>query len=89
MKKQLTVFIFFLFSFVMLSGVQAFSQTVYVTQSGQHYHTSKCKLINKNSQSMTVSKAQMLNYTPCDKCHPPTKESSASSKKRKTTKTKK
>ena len=66
----------------LLISANVFSQKVYITPNGQHYHTSKCKLVNKNSTALTLPQAWANGKTPCDKCHPPTKEYSSSPKKK-------
>ena len=67
--------------FFLLAG-KSFSQKVYITQTGQHYHTAKCKLVNKNSTALTLPQAFAAGKTPCDKCHPPTKEGGTAKKKK-------
>lgn len=78
MKKKLVV----IFAFFLLITVRVYSQKVYITQTGQHYHTASCKLVNKQSTALTLSQAFAAGKTPCDKCHPPTKESGTSKKKK-------
>ena len=68
MKKYILLFV--LLFFLLLDNV--FSQTVYISATGQHYHTSACKNVNKNSNHMQVSDALAHGYTPCTICHPPT-----------------
>ena len=78
MKKN---FLVFAILFALLYG-KTFSQTVYVSSTGQHYHTSACKNVNKNSRSMQVSDALDHGYTPCSTCHPPAKAGKSSAKKK-------
>ena len=66
----------------LLISVNSFSQKVFITQTGQHYHTAKCKLVNKNSTALTLPQAFAAGKTPCDKCHPPTKEGGTAKKKK-------
>ncbi len=80
-SKIISIVIFFLFA----SSV-TFAQKVYITQTGQHYHTAKCKMVNKNSSSLNLTQAIATGRTPCDKCHPPT---TAVANKKKTAKKKK
>jgi len=78
MKKY---FLFLAAIFSLLSG-NAFAQTVYISSTGQHYHTSSCKNVNKKSTSMQVYDAQQHGYSPCAICHPPTKPSKSASNKK-------
>ena len=78
MKKHSLLLLIF---FALLFG-KMFSQTVYVTSTGQHYHTATCKNVNKNSRSMQVSDALGHGYTPCSTCHPPMKAGKSSPKKK-------
>ena len=81
MKKYFLLLVAIL---VFLSG-SIFSQTVYITSTGQHYHTASCKNVGKTSTKMQVSDALQRGYTPCPTCHPPHEKSKSSS----TSKTKK
>ena len=75
------------FLFLLLVTSRSFSQTVYVNQSGTLYHTNKCKLYTKNFEAVPLWKAKgPYGKKPCPKCHPPTVESKAATKK--TTKSK-
>ena len=80
MKKYFLLLPFF---FLLLSA-RGFSQTVYVNQTGNNYHTSKCKLYTKNFEAIPLWKAKgPYGKTPCSKCHPPTKETGGGSPKKK------
>ncbi|TAL63036.1 MAG: hypothetical protein EPN85_01100 [Bacteroidetes bacterium] len=79
MKKHLILLSVFLF----LLSVKSFSQTVYVNQTGNTYHTNKCKLYTKNFEAIPLWKAKgAYGKTPCNKCKPPTKERKAVAKKK-------
>lgn len=68
--------------FLLLFTVRAFSQTVYVNQTGNTYHTKKCKVWTKNFEAVPLWKAKgAYGKTPCPKCKPPTKEGAISKKK--------
>jgi hypothetical protein len=74
---------------ICLLHFKGFSQTVYVNQTGDRYHTNKCKLYTKNFEAIPLWKAKgPYGKRPCDKCHPPTKETGAVAKKKKAPKPK-
>ncbi|MBI4929698.1 MAG: hypothetical protein HY841_02970 [Bacteroidetes bacterium] len=79
MKKYLLL----LFVFLLFSLSKIFSQTVYVNQSGNHYHTRACKLYTKNFEAVPLWKARdVYQKKPCEKCHPPTKDIKSVPKKK-------
>lgn len=73
-------------AFVVLISAQVFSQTVYVTQTGTLYHTSKCPIYAKSFEAVPLWKARdVYRKKPCNKCNPPTKDVKVGPKKKKTT----
>ena len=46
-------------------------QTVYVTKTGNKYHSSGCSYLSKSCIPMELSKAKNSGYTPCSRCNPP------------------
>lgn len=44
--------------------------TVYVTETGDHYHRSGCQYLRKSAIPIPLSRAAS-SYTPCSKCRPP------------------
>lgn len=78
MKKYL----FLIPVFILVLSLRAFSQTVYVNQTGNTYHTNKCKVYTKNFEAVPLWKAKgAYGKTPCPKCKPPTKEGKVAKKK--------
>ena len=75
-KLVLASFVFFLFC-----AGKAFSQTVYITQNGQYYHTAKCKNVGKTATKKNLYDVQQLGYRPCKICKPPTKAGKTPAKK--------
>jgi hypothetical protein len=70
MKKIL----FLLPLFLALFSVNVFSQTVYINQSGDRYHTKACKYYTKNFQAVSLLDAMgKYGKQPCSRCNPPTK----------------
>ncbi len=66
---------------IFLFSIRVFSQTVYVNQTGNCYHTNKCQLYTKNFEAVPLWKAMnAYGKKPCPKCHPPTKETKGGKK---------
>jgi hypothetical protein len=73
----------FLMLFALLFGAAistSFSQTVYITQYGDKYHTAACKNVGPASQKITLAQAQTYTKRPCSICKPPTKITSTKKK---------
>lgn len=47
------------------------STTVYVTKTGEKYHTSGCQYLRKSKISISLQDAVSSGYEPCSKCNPP------------------
>lgn len=45
--------------------------TVYVTKTGEKYHSAGCSSLAKSQISKSLSAAKSAGYTPCSKCNPP------------------
>ncbi|WP_010243883.1 MBL fold metallo-hydrolase [Acetivibrio cellulolyticus] len=45
--------------------------TVYVTKSGDKYHTESCQYLKKSKISISLDDAKSQGFTSCSKCHPP------------------
>lgn len=50
--------------------VQKKSVTVYVTKTGEKYHTSGCRYLSKSKIPMSLEDARLA-YSPCSVCNPP------------------
>ncbi len=44
--------------------------TVYITKTGEKYHTAGCSYPGKDKIPISLSEAKAKGYTPCSKCHP-------------------
>lgn len=44
--------------------------TVYVTNTGEKYHSAGCQYLRKSSIPISLENAK-LSYSPCSKCYPP------------------
>ena len=64
MKKTLLLFLFLFTSAV-------FSQTVYVTKTGEKYHREGCQHLRKSSSNIDLEEALRLGYEACKVCKPP------------------
>jgi len=50
---------------------EAETVTVYVTETGEKYHTEDCAALRESKQAMSLEDAKAKGYTPCSKCNPP------------------
>src|SRR5258708_2147280 len=64
MKKLFLVLLLFVFG-----GVAA--QTVYITNTGQKYHTGGCRYLSKSKIAIELKNAVNQNYVACKVCGPP------------------
>jgi len=62
---------FFLFIFFILSTA-ANAQTVYVTRTGEKYHTGGCRYLHSSKIQTTLAEAKADGYDACKVCKPPT-----------------
>jgi hypothetical protein len=51
------------------------SEVVYVTDSGEKYHSDGCQYLSKSKNAISLEDAIAEGYTPCSKCDPPILES--------------
>ena len=65
MKKTLVLFTFFL---LLTSNI--FSQTVYITKTGEKYHKKGCQYLKYSSRSIDLKDAINAGYEPCKVCKP-------------------
>lgn len=57
---------------VLLTAVVASAAvTVYITETGNKYHTSGCRYLSKSKIAITLDEAKARGYTPCGVCKPP------------------
>ncbi len=47
------------------------STIVYVTDSGEKYHSAGCRYLSRSQNSMTLEDAVDNGYSPCSRCNPP------------------
>lgn len=45
--------------------------TVYITKTGEKYHTSGCRYLSKSKIPISLDNAKKQGYTPCSVCNPP------------------
>ena len=65
-----------LFFLIALSNY-AYSQTVYVTKSGEKYHKDGCQYLSKSKIETTLSEALKNGYDACKVCKPENKSSTS------------
>ena len=74
MKKYLSLLpLLALYFVVNLQGLHAQTskgKTVYITRTGEKYHTSSCRFIKQSGQALELKEA-VKSYTPCKVCSPP------------------
>lgn len=65
-------FLFFNLFIFMLSGAgqPVFSQTVFITKTGEKYHKDGCRHLSRSSFALTLSEAKEKGYTACKVCKP-------------------
>ena len=51
--------------------VQTQSATVYVTNTGEKYHSAGCSYLRKSQIAVSLSDAKAQGYSPCSRCNPP------------------
>jgi hypothetical protein len=51
----------------------SYSQTVYVTRTGEKYHDDGCRYLSKSKIEITLADAKDKGYTACSVCKPGTK----------------
>lgn len=81
MKKYFSLLpIILLYFFATVQPIQAQtteSKKVFITRTGEKYHTSNCRYIKQSGKEVELDEA-VKSYTPCSVCKPPKKESSNS-----------
>lgn len=68
MKKLLLIY-----SLVFFSGIGSsdlYSQTVYVTKTGEKYHLERCHYLKSSKIQLEYDKAKEMGFTPCKVCKP-------------------
>ena len=69
--KTLRLFLFII-SLVFAENVAA--QTVYVTKSGEKYHTANCRYLKYSKKELKIKEAIDLGYVACKVCKPTSKK---------------
>jgi hypothetical protein len=59
-----------LFLALISSGLQVSAQTVYITKTGEKYHTESCRHLSKSAYSISLADAKEKGYTACKVCKP-------------------
>jgi len=68
---------FFLITIVLVSNT--YGQNVYVTKTGEKYHTEPCRYLKYSKKEITLQKAFELGYTACSVCKPASKLNTSNS----------
>ena len=75
----------FLFAFVVAAATG--DTIVYITNTGEKYHSYGCQYLRKSCIEITLSSAVSSGYGRCSKCHPPVLEETTSQSSSETTST--
>lgn len=65
MKRLLLIYL------VLLTTCNAYTQTVYITPSGEKYHLGNCRMVKNVSQAIAIDDAVKKGKQPCKICKPP------------------
>lgn len=74
MKRILTVALAILLAISMLVATASAASgdtVVYITKTGECYHTGTCRYLSKSKIQTTLSEAVKAGYRPCSVCKPP------------------
>jgi hypothetical protein len=80
MKTLRTVFTHLLLFVLVGAGFSASAQTVYITKSGEKYHSDGCQHLRKSAYAISLADAKEKGYTACKVCKPASKASTPSKK---------
>ena len=82
MRRRILSFLFALFLFIAPVSAMAASgsTTVYITNTGECYHTSTCRYLKKSKISITLQEAVNRGYRACKVCKPPQLSKEASTR---------
>jgi methylphosphotriester-DNA--protein-cysteine methyltransferase len=57
---------------IAITGYAATGETtVYITNTGEKYHTERCASVRKSKIAITLEQAVSRGYEPCKRCKPP------------------
>lgn len=84
MRRLVAVLCAFLILFSSVAPAYAApgSTTVYITNTGECYHTGSCSYLRQSKISTTLESAVARGYRPCSRCNPPRLDSSSSASSR-------
>ena len=72
-RKKIILFacvIFCFFTLTLTVSADNGSTIVYITDSGEKYHTAGCQYLSRSKNSITLQEADEEGYSPCSKCNP-------------------
>jgi methylphosphotriester-DNA--protein-cysteine methyltransferase len=57
---------------IAIAGYAATGETtVYITNTGEKYHTERCASVRKSKIAIRLDQAVLQGYEPCKRCKPP------------------
>lgn len=78
MKRNSKLYFAFLLAIIVaILSISAFAASgngdliVYITATGGRYHSDGCGSLSRSKYEITLEKAIIEGYTPCDRCNPP------------------
>ena len=74
MKK----FLVLLVVFIAIGARSVSAQTVYITKTGQKYHTGDCRYLSQSKIAIELKEATQNGYDACSVCNPPRSSQSSS-----------
>ena len=77
MKKFLLLFI----ALIVICAGAVSAQTVYITKTGQKYHTVDCRYLSHSKIAISLKEAIQNGYDACSVCQPPVSTSSSKTAK--------
>ena len=81
MKKIINILLSVMIAVSLVTPVTVFAgnadTTVYITDTGECYHTGSCSCLRKSRHAVTLQSAVNSGYRACSKCDPPVLDSSS------------
>jgi methylphosphotriester-DNA--protein-cysteine methyltransferase len=71
MKKTISVFLVIFLTFLAAVFAAGPDTVVYITKSGEKYHTENCSSLRNSKTAITLEEAVLQGYEPCQRCNPP------------------
>jgi endonuclease G len=71
-KRSIVILAIIMVSLIAATGYAAARDTVvYITNTGEKYHTERCASVKNSKISISLGEAVSKGYDPCKRCKPP------------------